>query len=285
MSKACKKSLFKENKIISCRPFVKWVGGKSQLLPELLSRIPENYGSYFEPFVGGGALFFALQPEKAFLSDVNAELINSYRIVKSNVNKLINELENHIYEKDYYYKIRHIDRESIYKTWSNIEKAARIIYLNKTCFNGLYRVNSKGEFNTPFGKYSNPKIVDAPNLKACSKALKGVELKKSSFVDVLDKAEKGDFVYFDPPYVPVSDTAYFTSYNENGFGPNEQKLLRDVCVELDKKGVYFLASNSSADFVKKLYSNFKIDIIKASRSINSKGSKRGKVEEVIIRNF
>jgi DNA adenine methylase len=285
MSKECKKSLFKENKIISCRPFVKWVGGKSQLLPELLSRIPENYGSYFEPFVGGGALFFALQPEKAFLSDVNAELINSYRIVKSNVNKLINELENHIYEKDYYYKIRHIDRESIYKTWSNIEKAARIIYLNKTCFNGLYRVNSKGEFNTPFGKYSNPKIVDAPNLKACSKALKGVELKKSSFVDVLDKAEKGDFVYFDPPYVPVSDTAYFTSYNENGFGPNEQKLLRDVCVELDKKGVYFLASNSSADFVKKLYSNFKIDIIKASRSINSKGSKRGKVEEVIIRNF
>ena len=274
-----------EQQPLSCRPFVKWVGGKSQLLPELLARVPENYNHYFEPFVGGGALFFALQPQNAKLSDINTELINCYKCVKSNITELIKELEKHIYDKDYFYKMRNVDRTEEYLSWSSTKKAARLIYLNKTCFNGLYRVNSKGQFNTPFGRHSNPKIVDKKNLLTCRSALKNAKISEQSFLKITKDAQSNDFVYFDPPYVPLNDTSYFTSYSKDGFGPEEQTQLRDTCKFLDQKDVKFMASNSSTDFVKELYQDFKIEAVQAKRAINSKGTKRGKIEEVIIRNY
>lgn len=268
-----------------CKPFIKWVGGKTQLLGELIERVPKNYKSYFEPFIGGGALFFALQPKIAFLSDINEELINTYKVIKSSPDILIKELGKHKHEEDYFYQIRNSDRSKEFKKWNNIERAARLIYLNKTCFNGLYRVNSKGEFNTPFGSYKNPKIVDRENILNCSLVLKQTQITNRSFLEIKDKATKGDFVYFDPPYVPVSDTAYFTSYSKDGFGPENQIALRDLCKKLDKNGIMFMASNSHTKFVKDLYSDFRIEVIHANRAINSNPKKRGKTEEVIIRNY
>lgn len=270
---------------VVARPFVKWAGGKGQLLPELKKRVPKNYNRYFEPFVGGGAMFFALRPEKAVLSDVNEELINTYTVIRDDLPKLCKELAKHKYEEKHYYKVRDMDRDPLYASYPPAIRAARFIYLNKTCFNGLYRVNRNGYFNTPFGRYTNPTIFDQSNLEAVHGVLQDTELYIKGFDEVLSDAKKGDFVYFDPPYSPVSETADFTSYTKDGFGDSMQQKLFEVCRALDKKGVSFLLSNSANDQMKELYSEFIVDIVPALRAINSKGNKRGSVSEILVRNY
>lgn len=266
-------------------PLIKWVGGKRQLMPELLRNMPKKYNRYFEPFIGGGALFFELQPDNAYISDMNEELINLYTVVRDNVYELIVDLNAHQITKEYYLKIRDLDRTSKYKKLSNIKRASRFIYLNRTCFNGLYRVNSKGEFNVPFGNYKNPRIVDVDNLLNCSELLKRTEIKNADFSEILTKVKKGDFVYFDPPYVPLNETSSFTSYTKNGFDIDMQIKLKEVCDELNSMGVKFLLSNSDTKIIKELYSNYKIKKVLASRQINANANGRGKITEVLVRNY
>lgn len=266
-------------------PIVKWVGGKRQLMFELLNNMPENYNRYFEPFIGGGALFFELQPDNAYISDMNEELINLYQVVRNNVDELITDLQKHDFSKDYFMEIRNIDRTEEYKNWSDIQKASRFIYLNRTCFNGMYRVNSKGEFNVPFGHYKNPRIVDENNLINCSNLLQRTEIRHADFSAILNRVQKGDFVYFDPPYVPLSETSSFTSYTKDGFDMNMQFTLREVCDELDSMGVKFLLSNSDTKLVNELYENYNIKKVFASRQINANADGRGKITEVLVRNY
>lgn len=268
-----------------CRSFIKWVGGKSQLLPELLSRLPTSFGRYHEPFLGGGALFFALQPPRANLSDLNSDLVNAYKVVRDQTAGLVDALSRHRYEEEYFYQLRSADRSASFADWTPVDRAARFIYLNKTCYNGLYRVNSKGYFNTPFGRYENPTILDQPNLEACSKALTGASVEVRSFLEVEEAASAGDFVYFDPPYVPLSVTSSFTNYQQNGFDTEMQCELFNLCCRLDRKKVRFMLSNSSAPLVTELYAPFRVELVGASRAINSKAEKRGKVQEVIVRNY
>ncbi len=271
---------------IRVKPFLKWAGGKSQLLPEIQKRLPSKYERYFEPFVGGGAVFFSLQPQKAILVDINSELINTYRTIRDNVDELIIDLKRHIYDKDYYYSIRNIDRDLEYKSWSNIQKASRFIYLNKTCYNALYRVNSRQQFNTPFGRYKNPTILDEKNLRACSKILQNnVELITGNFGIIESMITSKDFVYFDPPYVPLTQTANFTSYSQKGFDETMQRELCSLCHRLNNRGVRFMLSNSSASLVLELYQPFNLEFVQASRSINSKGNRRGKVSEALVTNY
>jgi len=267
------------------RPFLKWVGGKGQLLPELVSRMPLSYGRYFEPFLGGGALFFHLRPKRATLSDINEELINVYRAVKFHVDDLADALSYHIYDKEYFYELRNVDREEEYYEWDSVERAARFIYLNRTCYNGLYRVNSRGEFNAPFGRYKNPMICNKELLASCSATLSRIRIVRQSYTKVIKQVQRGDFVYFDPPYAPLSASSNFTSYVKEGFSGDDQKELRDLCKSLDKMGVKWMVSNSSAPLILKLYKNYNIEFVDASRAVNSKASKRGKVKEVIVRNY
>ncbi len=266
-------------------PIVKWVGGKRQLMFELLKNMPESYNRYFEPFIGGGALFFELQPNNAYISDMNKELINLYEVVRNNVYELITDLQKHDISKEYFMEIRNIDRSEEYQNWSDVKKASRFIYLNRTCFNGMYRVNSKGEFNVPFGHYKNPRIVDENNLINCSKLLQRTEIKHADFSDILKKVTKGDFVYFDPPYVPLNETSSFTSYTKDGFNIDMQFKLREVCDELDSMGVKFLLSNSDTKLVNELYENYNIKKVFASRQINANADGRGKITEVLMRNY
>jgi DNA adenine methylase len=273
------------------RPFVKWVGGKRQLLEQfkrMLLYPPESFDShtakYYEPFVGGGAVFFDLLPEQALLSDLNKELVITYNVIKTDVEKLIIALKKQKVDKEYFLNIRAKDS----KKMSDIAVATRFIYLNRTCFNGLYRVNSKGGFNVPFGKYTNPRICDEENLRKVSKALQKVEIKHSDYKIVLKTAKKGDFVYFDPPYFPVSKTASFTSYTSSSFLEKEQIELRDTFVALHKRGCFVMLSNSDTAFIKKIYSGIKsvrISMVAAGRMINSDASKRGKVNEVLVTNY
>jgi DNA adenine methylase len=266
-------------------PIVKWVGGKRQLMFELLKNMPENYNRYFEPFIGGGALFFELQPDNAYISDMNEELINLYQVVRDNVDELVADLQKHDISKEYFMEIRNIDRTEEYENWSDIQKASRFIYLNRTCFNGMYRVNSKGEFNVPFGHYKNPRILDENNLINCSNLLQRTEIKHADFSEILKKVKKDDFVYFDPPYVPLSETSSFTSYTKDGFDMDMQFKLRDVCDELDTMGVKFLLSNSDTKLVNELYENYNIKKVFASRQINANADGRGKITEVLVRNY
>ena len=275
------------------KPFVKWVGGKRQLLKqfrELNLYPPEDFdpinSTYFEPFVGGGAVFFDLLPQKAELSDWNNELVMTYNIIKSNVEKLIQSLKKHKYGKEYYLEIRAKKIEDL----TDLEIASRFVYLNRTGFNGMYRVNKSGGFNVPFGKYNNPLICDEVNLRKVSKALQNVSIKYQDYKAILAEAQKGDFVYFDPPYFPVSKTASFTSYTANAFLEKEQMELRDTFVDLHNKGCFVMLSNSDTDFINKIYTeinNKQIHIYKVSagRAINSKASGRGKVSEVVITNY
>lgn len=263
------------------RPFLKWVGGKTQLLEQLRPLFPTMFGRYFEPFVGGAALFFALRPGGATLSDVNDELIDCYRAIRDDVEAVIAVLKEHRYEREHYYSVRDIDPRRL----SIEERAARTIFLNKTGFNGLYRVNRAGKFNVPFGRHSNPSFCDEDNLRSCALALRGVELRVRDFRTVAADAKRGDFVYFDPPYVPVSDTADFTSYVASGFSSRDQEELAEVFARLTKKGVFAMLSNSDAPFVRDLYSEFVIDDVFATRSVNSNAAKRGKVVEVVVRNY
>jgi DNA adenine methylase len=267
------------------KPFLKWVGGKSQLLQRLKAAAPSCYRTYHEPFLGGGALFFALRPKRAILSDINPELICAYKAVRDNLSGLIESLEKHVYDKDYYYRIRELDRTPEYEQLSSVEKAARLIYLNKTCYNGLYRVNSKGHFNVPIGAYKNPTICDVETLLGCSRALADAELSCSPFRDVLSRAEQGDFIYFDPPYVPLSSTSNFTSYSNEGFDAEAQAELAFVCSELNKRGVQFMLSNSNTDSVREMYGKFHLDSVSAVRAVNSQADGRGAVEELIISNY
>lgn len=270
---------------IACSPFLKWPGGKRQLLHELLKRFPKEYNRFFEPFVGGGALFFKIKPEYGYISDINPDLINLYEVVQNNVEELIDNLKKHQNNEKYFYKLRSVDRTQDYKRWSNIEKASRLLYLNKTCFNGLYRMNSDGHFNVPFGFYKNPNIVDEDNLIACSTLLKKTEIALSSFEEVGKKARKNDFVYFDPPYVPLNKTSSFTKYYKDDFDLDAQFSLRELCDKLDERGVHFMLSNSYTETVKDLYKNYNVKTVKANRAINCKADGRGKINELIITNY
>ena len=270
--------------MVDCKPFIKWVGGKRKLLPELLKRIPQDFSTYFEPFLGGAALFWQLKPQQAILIDINQELVNTYRCIQQDVEALILDLKKHHYNSEYYYQIRNSDRFWSYASWTDIQRASRFIYLNKTCFNGLYRVNSKGEYNVPFGRYKNPKIVDAENLRACSQALQKTEILTGSFLSIESKITPQDFVYFDPPYIPLNTTSNFTSYSSQGFDLEMQIALRDLCKRLDRKRVRFILSNSATPLVFEIYSEFKIELVDMPRSINSRGDKRGKIKEVLITN-
>jgi len=275
------------NKLVS--PFVKWVGGKRQLLKVIGQELPNNLRrlTFHEPFVGGGAVFFHLQPRHGSINDANPELINTYEMIKSDVDGLIQNLKSHKNEADYFYEIRALDREVKFANLSKIERASRLIFLNKTCFNGLYRVNNSGEFNSPFGRYENPNIVNEPVLRAVSHYLNAndIQITHLDYADALQKIGKNSFVYFDPPYHPVSESSNFTGYVAGGWGENEQEGLRNVCNQLHAKGVKFLLSNSSTPLIHSLYKDYKINKIKATRSINSIGTKRGNVDEVLIKNY
>jgi len=274
------------------QPFIKWVGGKRGLLTQLLPLFPKEFNNYHEPFLGGGAVFFELysqgllKDKKVYLSDINSELINTYNVVKNNPNKLINSLENfkEQHSKEFYYKTREIDRQEEFQKLSDIERATRFIYLNKTCFNGLYRVNRKGYFNTPIGSYKNPNIADRDIILSASEALKNATISNNSFSEVVKNVNKNDLVYFDPPYYPLNATSSFTAYNKNDFLDDKQKELLSVFEDLDESGCFVLHSNSDSEFIRDLYQKHDVNFVKANRFINSKSSGRGKISEVLVRN-
>lgn len=270
---------------MSKKPFIKWAGGKQRLLKYLLELMPTKYNNYFEPFVGGGSLFFKVEPKKAYLVDYNKELINLYRVVKNNTYQLIENLKKYKNNKEYYYEIRNLDRNGNYSKLSSIEKASRFIYLNKTCYNGLYRVNSKGEFNVPFGNYKRPKIVNEEVLISCAQALKNANLFYGDFEIIKNYVNENDFVYFDPPYMPISLSSSFVNYTNKGFDINDQKRLKKFFDYLTNKNIYCMLSNSYTNFITKLYRDYHIHIVEAPRSINCKSKGRGKIKEVIITNY
>jgi len=268
-------------------PILKWVGGKRQLLSEIVPMINVKPGStYVEPFLGGGAVLFELQPKKAIVNDYNDELINVYLTVRDSAEELIAELEKHNVNnsEDYYYEVRALDRSEKYQEMTNVEKAARILYLNKTCYNGLYRVNLAGQFNSPYGKYKNPNIVNATAIRAMSKYLNEnkIEICNGDYRDVLRRVRKGSFVYLDPPYMPISSSSSFTGYTENGFSYEQQVALKEECDKLRKKGIAFVQSNSDCPEIRELYKEYEIKTVQAKRAINSNASKRGEINEVLI---
>jgi DNA adenine methylase len=263
------------------RPFLKWAGGKSQLIQQYLDYFPKDYHTYYEPFLGGGAIFFHLLPQRAVLTDINPALVNVYECVRDRVEALIELLKEHerSHSLEHYYQTRsHPPR-------SPLEQAARFIYLNKTCFNGLYRENSKGEFNVPMGKYKNPAVCQVEVLRSVSQTLSRVDLSIQSFDAVLTRATDQDFVYFDPPYHPISVTSSFTAYSRYAFGAADQERLRDVFVQLAQRGVKVMLSNSDCPLIRELYQDFTIHTILASRAINSNAQKRGKITEVLVTSF
>jgi len=274
------------------QPFIKWVGGKRGLLTQILDKFPTEFENYHEPFLGGGAVFFELysqgllKDKKVFLSDINSELINTYNVVKTNPIKLIENLElykkNH--SKEFYYETRELDRKDNFDNISDLEKATRFIYLNKTCFNGLYRVNKKGYFNTPMGSYKNPNIADKNTILSASEALQNATITNCSFDKVIDNANKNDLVYFDPPYYPLTTTASFTAYDKDGFFDEKQRELFNIFEHLNERECFVFHSNSDTDFIKDLYQEHHIGFVQAHRFINSKSNGRGKISEVLIRN-
>lgn len=276
--------------MIKGKPFVKWAGGKRQILGELKKFMPLEYNCYYEPFVGGGALLFDLAPTRAVINDLNNELMNVYTVLKDEVKynkmcKLLNKYETNNSE-EFYYEIRNKDRNSKnFNKLSDYSRAARTIYLNKTCFNGLYRVNSKNEFNVPYNKKDKVNTYDGENLLTIHMYLNMNDIKilNTDFEEAVSGAEAGDFVYFDPPY--DSESQIFTSYTQDGFGKEEQLRLSEVFKKLDAKGVYVMLSNHNTKYINELYSDYNIHVISAKRNINANGNKRGKVEEVIITNY
>lgn len=276
--------------MIKGKPFVKWAGGKRQIVDKLLMYAPDEFNTYYEPFVGGGALLFELSPKKAIINDSNKELINVYNVLRNEEKfkkmcSILNTYEKNNSE-EFYYELRNKDRnKSSFDRLSDYKRAGRTIYLNKACFNGLYRVNSKNEFNVPFGKKTKVNTYDIGNLITVSNYLtmNDIKILNVDFEDSVKDAQKGDFIYFDPPY--DSETSIFNSYTEDGFGKDEQRRLAKVYKELSNKGCYVMLSNNNTTLIKELYKDFNIHIIEAKRSINSNGKKRGKVEEVIITNY
>jgi DNA adenine methylase len=266
---------------------VKWVGGKGRVLAQLLPLLPAGgqHMRHVEPFVGGGAMFFARRPERALLCDVNQALIATYRTVRDAVEDVITALGPlaRRHSSEHYYRAR--ERYNTRDDLDRAERAALFIYLNKTCFNGLHRVNRRGEFNVPAGRYKNPRILDAESLRAASATLAAADIECGSFEDALRAARPGDFVYFDPPYEPVSDTANFTSYARNGFDRADQERLRDVFHDLDRRGCKLMLSNSDVPVIRHLYRQWRIDTVAAPRAVNCDGRGRGKVTEVVVRNY
>lgn len=276
--------------MIKGKPFVKWAGGKRQLMDELKKYIPDEFNNYYEPFLGGGALFFELSPKKAVINDYNEELVNVYECIKDSkkLEAMCKELNYHEskHSEEYYYEIRNLDRDkNKYSEIVDYKKAARTIYLNKACFNGLYRVNSKNEFNVPFGKKVRVNIYEKENLITICDYFNDSDIKilSKDFEDVLKDASKGDFIYLDPPY--DSDTKTFNSYTELGFDKQDQIRLARVFKELDSKQCFVMLSNHNTSLINELYKDYNIYVIKAKRNINSNGKKRGAVEEVIITNY
>ena len=277
----------RKNKLV--KPILKWVGGKRQLLDEIDQRLPKKISYYVEPFIGGGAVLFDKQPQYARINDYNEELINVYRVVKDNPNELIKELvvheeKNEQLGSEWFYHVRGLDRESNFDELSNVEKAARIIYLNKTCFNGLFRVNSAGQLNVPYGRYKHPNIVNEVGIRALHKYFSeaDIDMRQGDFAECLKDLPKGAFVYLDPPYMPITATSAFTGYTQEGFGYDEQVRLRDECIKLREQGIHCLQSNSDCEEIRELYKDFKIETVAAKRSINSRGDRRGAVKEVLI---
>ena len=279
------------------KPFIKWVGGKRQLLDEITKYVPDKFGTYYEPFLGAGAVFFHLAPERAVLNDVNKELIELYEIIRDNPRELIKELAIHKRKnsKEYYYEVRAWDRSSGYHSRTGVSKAARFIYMNKVGYNGLYRVNSKGQFNVPYGKYVNPTILDESLIESVSEYLIGNDIKFTSldFEKTVETTKKGDLVYFDPPYDPLTPTASFTAYQKDGFNRNDQIRLKLCSDELVRRGAKVILSNSNTCFINDLYSNkihgalsdveyYVVHLVDAKRNINSKGDRRGAIKEVLI---
>lgn len=274
------------------KPFLKWAGGKRQLLPEIEKFLPVGFKDYYEPFVGGGAVFLALQNKKTTINDFNSSLVNTYKVVRDNVDELIPLLKEHEEKNssEYYYELRSWDRSDLINEKTDVELAARFIYLNKTGFNGLFRVNSQNQINVPYGRYKHPAIVNEEVLRAVSRYLRdsNTEIMNGDFSAAVSGAKKGDFVYFDPPYAPVvEDKKSFVGYTLNGFNYDDQKRLYSVFEDLDNRGVYVMLSNSSVDFIHDLYSKFKdtTQVVQATRAINSNAKGRGKVDEVLIMNY
>lgn len=270
-------------------PILKWVGGKRQLLDSILPLIPE-YTTYYEPFVGGGAVLFHTQPKKAVINDSNEELINIYTVIKEEPEALISLLEKHRQEnsQEYFYEVRALDRDrERYSELTAAQRAARIIYLNKTCYNGLFRVNRAGEFNSPWGKYKNPNITNETTIRAMSHYLNKakVTVMCGDYREALKGLRKGAFVYLDPPYMPISSSSSFTGYTAEGFGVMEQKELKKQCDLLNKKGIKFLLSNSCCEFIEDLYKDFIVERVSAKRAINAKAEGRGVIDEVLVRNY
>lgn len=279
----------KEIKEVTLQPFTKWTGGKRQLLPVIRELMPKTYNRYFEPFVGGGALFFDLAPKDAVINDFNAELINCYQQIKDNPQELIEILKVHqeYNSKEYYLDLRSADRDERIDMMSEVQRAARILYMLRVDFNGLYRVNSKNQFNVPYGRYKNPKIVDENLVSAISTYLNNnqIEIKKGDFEKAVLDVQPGDFVYFDPPYIPLSETSAFTSYTHEGFSYDDQVRLRDTFKKLNDAGAYVMLSNSSSFLVEELYRDFNIYYVEATRTNGAKSSSRGKISEIIVTNY
>lgn len=272
----------RENNDYVTKPFVKWVGGKRQIIKSLLPLVPKSYNKYLEPFVGGGALFFSLQPKKAIINDINSELILSYETIKNNYIELINKLNE--YSKKHSEEFYYVKRNENPKTEINI--VAKFMYLNKSCYNGLYRVNSKGEFNVPFNKSKKVNIYDQKNIENISSLLNNndIEILNKDFIEVLNMANENDFIFCDPPY--DTDTNQFTSYSKKSFGKNEQLILANKLKELNSKNVKWILTNHDTDYIKDLYKEFNIKIIKVNRSINSNGlMRKNSSNEVIITNY
>ena len=279
----------KEIKEVTLQPFTKWTGGKRQLLPVIRELMPKTYNRYFEPFVGGGALFFDLAPKDAVINDFNAELINCYQQIKDNPQELIEILKVHqeYNSKEYYLDLRSADRDERIDMMSEVQRAARILYMLRVDFNGLYRVNSKNQFNVPYGRYKNPKIVDENLVSTISTYLNNnqIEIKKGDFEKAVLDVQPGDFVYFDPPYIPLSETSAFTSYTHEGFSYDDQVRLRDTFKKLNDAGAYVMLSNSSSFLVEELYRDFNIHYVEATRTNGAKSSSRGKISEIIVTNY
>lgn len=271
------------------QPFTKWTGGKRQLLPVIKSLMPDDYNNYFEPFIGGGAVFFDLIPKKATINDFNSELINCYHQIKDNPEKLIELLTEHQKKnsKEYYLELRSADRDGRINDMTDTERAARIMYMLRVDFNGLYRVNSKNQFNVPYGRYKNPKIVDSELILSISSYLNNNDIRilNGDFEEAIKNVQAGDFVYFNPPYIPLSETSAFTSYTHEGFSYEEQVRLRNVFKRLNEKGAYVMLSNSSSPLVEELYEGFNIHKVNATRTNGAKASSRGKIAEIIVTNY
>lgn len=274
--------------IAHAAPVVKWVGGKRQLLPQILPLIPKRMTAYCEPFLGGGAVLFALQPRRALVNDLNQDLITVYRVIREDADALIDHLSRHENTPEYFYRIRDLDRDKdAYAALSDVEKASRLLYLNKTCYNGLFRVNASGSFNSPYGHYRRPNIVNEQTIRGVSRYFNTCDITffSGDFAAVLEQVPEGGFVYLDPPYDPVSDTASFTGYNRGGFGREEQVRLKECCDALTARGVKFLLSNSATPFIRELYGSYRVSIVQARRAVNSVASRRGAIEEVLVRNY